>query len=443
VTLRLLALLLALLLAPPALADDKRPVPDYDGRPPPATGAADVAAWVPRVVLYPAYLVWSYGIRWPIGKLVAYTEHARTPRAVFRYVFLGPVTPTPSIFPVVLYDFGFQPSVGVRLLWRNGFFRPGSKLSIKLATGGRDWLRLDYLQRHQVADAWRVVGEASYSTRPDHVFYGLGPDTPLSARARFRMDRLQARVGGEWKPDARLALRVSLALRRVEYGAGDFGGDPTIDEQVAAGAIAELPAAYRDGFSHVRSVGSLHFDSRAGGRGSGTGVLLDLVGEENLSLTTSGLRWRELRGHARFVLHLDDVAEKVMQLGVRAQLVDGEGGEVPFTELASIGGSIDLRGFPSGRLYDHSGVAAVFDYRWPLSAWLDAHLNLAAGNVFGARFAGLAPGRLRGSFGLGLALAGLSAERAVELWTALGTTPIDDDFDVEGYRVTLGYTYAY
>jgi outer membrane protein assembly factor BamA len=97
---------------------------------------------------------------------------------------------------------------------------------------------------------------------------------------------------------------------------------------------------------------------------------------------------------------------------------------VPFLELASVGGSRDLRGFGSGRGRDLSAAALTLDYQWPLAAWLDATLYLGVGNVFGENLSGLYAGALRASAGLGLGLAGLDDERHVELWAATRTHPL-------------------
>ena len=45
-----LVLVLVLVAQSPLLADEKRPVPDYDGRPE-RTTAGDALLWIPRVVL--------------------------------------------------------------------------------------------------------------------------------------------------------------------------------------------------------------------------------------------------------------------------------------------------------------------------------------------------------------------------------------------------------
>ena len=58
--------------------EDRRAVPDYDGRPEPTT-AGDIALWVPRVVLFPLYLVSEYLIRRPLGWLISTGEREHWP----------------------------------------------------------------------------------------------------------------------------------------------------------------------------------------------------------------------------------------------------------------------------------------------------------------------------------------------------------------------------
>ena len=63
----------ALAIAPRgAAAEDPppRPLPDYEGRPPPAPSAGDVALWIPRVIFSPVYFVSEFLIRRPIGALI-------------------------------------------------------------------------------------------------------------------------------------------------------------------------------------------------------------------------------------------------------------------------------------------------------------------------------------------------------------------------------------
>jgi hypothetical protein len=52
----------------------KRQTPDYDGRPDPPPTAGEGALWIPRVLLFPPYVVSEYVIRRPLGALVTAAE---------------------------------------------------------------------------------------------------------------------------------------------------------------------------------------------------------------------------------------------------------------------------------------------------------------------------------------------------------------------------------
>ena len=55
-------------------AANKRALRDYGNGGKELTTFGDVAIWVPRIVLSPVYLVTEYGIRWPLGHLIAEAE---------------------------------------------------------------------------------------------------------------------------------------------------------------------------------------------------------------------------------------------------------------------------------------------------------------------------------------------------------------------------------
>src|SRR5215470_800720 len=88
---RALCLALALTLASSsALAEEegvtkKRPVPDYDGRGDEPTTAGDVLLYVPRIVLFPLYLVSEYGVRRPMEWLVINAERGQWPSLILDF----------------------------------------------------------------------------------------------------------------------------------------------------------------------------------------------------------------------------------------------------------------------------------------------------------------------------------------------------------------------
>ncbi len=416
----------------------KRPVPDFDGRPPPPATVGDVALWVPRVVLFLPWAIYEFGLRRPIGWTVTKAEQSRGARRVFRKFFLGKGT-GPFITPIAYYDFGFQPSVGLRLLWSTGFLGHGSGLYVKLATWGRDWLRADFQEKVPLGGRTRAIIDAEFWRKPDRLFFGLGPSSSEEG-GRYRADAVNVNLAVDTRLVRQLHVAPYAGLRSREFDA-DGCCNETLAERVAAGDIEALPPGF-DGYLIAATGVELRADPRAGGRGSGSAVLAELSLEHAAEVADPARRWWRYGGRLGGVVHLDDIDEKVIDGWIFLEFADPVGAtEIPFSELAGLGGSHDLRGFPSGRLVDRSAVAATLRYRWPLAAWLDTTLYLGAGNVFGRHLDGFAPGLLRGSAGLGLSLAGLWETRAVQLWTAIGTETWDDGFAPSSFRLVLGWAH--
>jgi len=422
----------------PPLRRGKRTVPDFDGRPSPPPTAKDVALWVPRAALFLPWVVYEYAVRRPVGWAVVAGERAKGVRKMFRFLFLGKGT-GPAYFPIAYYDFGFQPSVGARILWHSGFLGPGSGLSLKLATWGPSWLRADFQEKIPVGDASRVIVDAEFWRRPDRVHFGIGPRSSEDG-GRYRSDIVNARLTFDRRVARQIHVAPFVLLRWHEFDADGCCG-ATLADLVASGEIASLPAGF-DGYNAGVTGVKVSFDPRAGGRGTGSAVLAKLNVEHAVDPSHPDTRWWHYGGSLGGVVHLDDVDEKVIDAAVIVDFADPVGeSEIPFTELAGLGGSKNLRGFPSGRLVDRSAIAAMVRYRWPLAAWLDGTLYAGTGNVFGEHLDGLDVSLLRGSFGLGVSLTGLWETRAVQLWSAIGTETWEDGFSPSSFRLVLGWAH--
>jgi outer membrane protein assembly factor BamA len=74
---------------------------------------------------------------------------------------------------------------------------------------------------------------------------------------------------------------------------------------------------------------------------------------------------------------------------------------VPFDELFIPSGVYEMRGVPTGRWRGESGLVGSAEYRWYISANLDATLFADVGTVAGARFSNINWDRWFPSFGLG------------------------------------------
>ncbi|CAN5787622.1 hypothetical protein BH11MYX2_BH11MYX2_02110 [soil metagenome] len=432
----------AALFASIAHADDKpkltpkRPVPVYDGRAEEGTSGFDVLHTAGRVVLFPAYIAVNYGIRWPIGKLITWVEGSHGVKHFVNAWFLGPPSKKPQFLPIAFYDFGFQSSLGVRMLWENGFATPGSKFSLKLGFGGRDFYRADVAVRLALPYRLRAWGEFSIRHRDDQQFYGIGPRSPDAAAARYADTRGSVMFAFGWNQ-----LNAFVQSAATAATTSHFNDDPSIEDQVAAGRIDRLPAGYNELLISQRAGVRIALDSRSSKQIESGGRLDATI--ERVHNTDYG-NWTHYDIRAGGALKLDKVGEHLLDIRARIELIEAAHlDQVPFMELASIGGTANLRGFAHGRGRDASSVELMVDYQWPLAAWLDATLYAAAGNVFGENLGGFYAGQLRGSLGLGLGLAGLTAERQIELWSALGFEPFDQGIDISNFRLVLGYSYDY
>jgi hypothetical protein len=431
-------------LAPLAAADTppRRPVPDYDGRESAPATAGDVLLWVPRVVLFPVRIVIDYGVRRPFGFVVQKGEHSKRVRRALSYLFRHVENANPLIFPVALVDFGFQPSVGARVLFRRGMLIPKSDVTLRLGTGGFDWWRADVGVKTKLS-ALRLTADIGANDRPDYVFYGIGRDTPAEARARYAARKLFARgsVGGHIE-DIGDGL-VTFGVTDTELSSSTFGDNLSIEDQVAAGRIPVLPPGYEDDVRTARVGARITLDTRVDGRRARSGARFDAAVEhvDDLDRKTGWTRVELMLGAG---LLLDPVAERKLDVRIGVELAEPDHDDemIPFYELATIAGGTWLRGLPPGRIYGDSAAALLVDYQWPIAAWLDAHAHVGAGNVFDDELKGFSLGRLRGSFGGALTIAGLS-DRQIGGSLYFGTEPLGGGFDVSSYRLILEYSGDY
>jgi hypothetical protein len=437
-----LAIVLASALAHADEPPPRRAVPDYDGREPPPTTPGDVLRWIPRAGLLPARLIVDYGVRRPFGYVVQKAEHSKGLRRFMRALFRKVEDANPLIFPVVLVDFGFQPSVGARVIWRRGYLVPKSDVTARVGTGGLDWWRADIGVKTKIG-ALRSTAIVGANDRPDYVFYGVGRDVPATAKARYAARKLFARgsIGGHMQGIGDALL--SFAVTDNELSSSTYGGGPSIEEQVAAGRIAALPVGYEQDYRTLRAGTRITLDTRFDGKRARSGARFDGAVERVLDLTEEA-SWTRVELMVGAGLLLDPVAERKLdvRLGVEFVEPDRDATQIPFLELATLSGAPWLRGLPGGRLYGASAAAFLVDYHWPIAAWLDAHAHFGAGNVFDPGLGGFALRHLRGSFGGALTIAGLT-ERQIGVSLHFGTEPLGDGLDVSSTRFLLEYSSDY
>jgi len=187
---------------------------------------------------------------------------------------------------------------------------------------------------------------------------------------------------------------------------------------------------YRGPFTRLQLV----LDSRP--EAPATGVALAIEGEQGSDTRTDRV-W--LRASATLSGSLEiGKPHRVASLILHAAMAEPlEGDDVPFTELASLGGSGSLPGFLAGRVIGRSAVAATLQYEWPIWAYMTGVFQVGSGEAFGNHFEGLELGRMRGSVGMGIRSVGVGDHR-FELLVALGTRPFDDGASIDSVRFVIG-----
>jgi hypothetical protein len=429
-----------------ARADDppKRPVPDYEGRPPPPDTPGEIALWVPRVVFSPVYFTAEYVLRAPIGALITAAERSNVPQVLYDFFAFGPEHKA-GIAPIAFIDFGFNPSVGLFGFWNDAFFK-GDDLSVHASAWTNDWLGGSLVQRIHFRNKkdsvqFRLLGVR----RPDHVFYGIGPTTLESARSRYSQDRIEGGALVDFDLWRASKIEAGVGLRSSSFNNGHYGDDPGIFQSVAAGTFP-LPDGFARGYTAEVNDLSVTLDSRRPFPDEGSGIRLAAQAEQGSDLRQSpGSGWMHYAGSAGGFLDIDG-HRRVVSLTALTIFSDPLGSRpVPFTELATVGGDIPtpgsfpvtMQGFYPGRLVDRSAAVATLQYKWPIGPWISGSMTAAVGNVFGEHLEGFDTRLLRFSGTIGLE-SDSSLDNNFDVVVGFGTETFEHGTQVDSIRVALG-----
>ena len=420
----------------------KRPLPNYDGRGGAPQTPAQKALWVPRVLLFPAYLVSEYVVRRPLAAGVTYAEKSGWPAAISDFLALNEVHPV-GVVPFFMVDFGFEPSAGLYAYWDDAGFK-GHSLRLRGSTWGPRWLSGTLKERFQLGERFEIFLKGKLTKRPDLAFYGLGPDTPESDLTRYAAKTAYAHFQTRVTFGGRNALETSVGYRGASFGHSDYDVQergksdyqPSIEEAVAAGKLAD-PPGFRDGYRAPFAGVRLVLDSRGNTRAK-NGLRLDTSVEESVDLANApSSGWLRYGGTLGGFIDLMQ-GGRFLALALSAVLVDPVGDRaVPFTQLAELGGGGTMPGLRFGRLYGRSSAVLDLRYTWPIWLSLRGSLQAGLGNVFGPHFDGIRPARSRLSTALGLETNG-SGDDIFQALIGFGTETFESGARLDSIRFTVG-----
>lgn len=408
------------------------------------TTAGEVALWVPRVILFPLYLVSEYVVRRPIGWVVTGIEKHRILPKLRHYTTVGDPDGDglyAGVDPIARFDTGFRFAVGL-LFWAENLFGDSSELRLGVDS---DFVRnatADLQWQIEAANRLFLTPMLRAEQRDDFRFYGIGADSDEESQTRFFRRKLFGGLKAEYKaPSPGIGAKLTAEISENDFDCSDSNEAFDIcgvDHVINTDDDVFNPPGF-DGYSLVRLKARLYADSRPPRPENGTGARAEVFARWGQGLSNSDIRF--LRGGAEGALFWDVFKARVIGLRVAAETTL-DSNEVPFAELILPGGPDVMRGFARGRMHGASMFVASLDYRYPIWSLADGTIFFETGNAFDD-LSDLELDALRGSFGLGLRTLG-SRHVSLDLLLAAGTTRFDAaNFGIESWRLSVGTNWGF
>jgi hypothetical protein len=204
--------------------------------------------------------------------------------------------------------------------------------------------------------------------------------------------------------------------------------------RIADGTLA-MPDGYDVDYTALYQRLELTLDTRAPRPASSTGGYLQMQAETSFD-TRNDRRWVEYGAIFGVALDLQS-RQRTLRAQVAVDYADPlDGGEVPFNELASLGGNL-MPGFVTGWMTGRSAIAGQLAYTWPVWMWLDGQLRLSVGNAFDSHLRDLEGNKLRLSGDVGLTTIG-KRDESFELLFGVGTETFEQGAGITSVRLSIG-----
>jgi hypothetical protein len=419
-----------------AAPSPKRPVPDYDGRPPAATTTGEVIAYVPRVIFFPLWVVSEFVIRRPLGWVITRAEKGNWPTAIISFFTFGEEKNW-GIVPTFYLDLGFRPHVGL-YFFADKAFHPAHSVRLR-GSGWYDSYTVSFSDRWQVDQRGsRLALDAGATLRPDRLFWGVGPRSLDEDESRFADFRWGVAGSFDLRGGYGEQIRVEVGYRQLSFRSDPCCEGESLDDRIAAGTPAP-PGYLEEGYRTFYQRLYASADTRDPRPRDQTGARIAVDLEHGHELEDDG--WLRMKGTLGLYWDLRG-RNRVLGLAVTTAFAHATRGEVPFTELVDLAGNEVMIGMRSGRLRGDSGIAASVRYEWPIWAVLGGTLQVDVGNVFGEWLEGIEPELMRMSFGFGLRTL-TSGDHGLQMLIGFGTETFADGLDVTSLRLAIGGTYGF
>jgi hypothetical protein len=389
-------LLIAAVLVAAGTARAEEPTPPdvvhgerYDGRDRQRSARPYLLA-VPRVVLGIPRLLMR-GLDAAAKPLMEWNERRHVAERV-----IGAVTTDDGkigVRPVIDYVAGYRPSFG--LLFFDERLPRDARVTMSAAIGDQHTMQQTVHATVPVLESRGTLDiDGGYRRRNDELYAGLGMHR-LLPEVRYAVDQVDASASLSLRVVERMHLELGFAYGYRHFADGEsYSGDPAIGDVYCLCAVS----GFTSGTQFFRETAGVHLDSRR--TEMSTGVMVDGVAHYTHGIFGDDSSY--LRLHTHLGSQIKIWRRRALYLGVSVDDIVRFGDTpIPFSELATLGGPDDLRGFGRGRFRGASSVLATVEWRWPVWMWMDGTLFFDYGGTFGPGFKDFAAGDLRPDVGIG------------------------------------------
>jgi hypothetical protein len=253
-----------------------------------------------------------------------------------------------------------------------------------------------------------------YLHEPRTAFYGLGEDSPSSARTTYLFQHATYEGVAGYQAHPRLGFTLRAGVKQVFVGPGREAQSPSTQALFDEEAVPGL--SRQPDFFHWSA--SVLLDGRDEPGRPRRGAVLAAGWHRFDDLKSSSFRFDRFAADTRAFVPLGS-PQRV--LAVRARVSSDHpapGSVVPFYFQETLGGGQDLRAFHTYRFRGQKLVLGQAEYRWEAWPAVELALFVDAGRVFAAG-EGLSLHRLEHDWGFGLRVKSTDAT-LLQLDTAFG-----------------------
>jgi len=352
---------------------------------------------VPQVLLFPLRALF-WGLEWPIGAALRVEDRVHPfRRALDALTWSGG---TRGLRPAFYYSTIYIPEFGLRY-YDHLTLGVDTNLEVTTTVGGANYVYSGLtVEPTRTTAPIGVIFDVLFDRRGDLLYNGFGSHTYSAAPAgRYLMNAVESRLAVRVRPQPWLAFYATISTGLKRFQNGDrVGGDPGV---VYVWDTNTIPG-FTHGTSFIRAgVGGI-LDLRDHRSRASTGLLIDAAFDYTRGIDGDFATYERFRAKAGVPIPLW-LRTHVLWLQAATALAWQDGPvAIPFTEVPTLGGPDDLRGFRFQDFRDLSSFWVTAEYRWPMWMWVDGALFFDYGGVFGRNYAGFNTQRMQPDVGVAL-----------------------------------------